>query len=65
MYVADMAGDKPRTERVPLLLTAEEVQELDDWQFSKRMRTRSDAIRELMKLGYAAAADAKNDGDKP
>jgi hypothetical protein len=41
--------DEKRTVRVPLLLTAEEVKELDDWQFSNRLRTRSDALREMMR----------------
>jgi len=50
MYVSDMAGDKPRTERIPLLLTKDEIRDLDDWQFTHRMRTRSDAIRKMMRI---------------
>jgi hypothetical protein len=42
-------ADEKRTVRVPLLLTSEEVKELDDWQFSNRLRTRSDALREMMR----------------
>ena len=69
MYVADMADDK-RVERVPLLLTKKELEKLDDWQFTHRVRTRSDAVRVLMEKGYGAeeAAEAKKpkkDGDKP
>jgi hypothetical protein len=41
--------EEKRTIRVPLLLTPEEVRELDDWQFSNRLRTRSDALREMMR----------------
>ncbi len=41
--------DEKRTIRVPLLLTPEEARELDDWQFSNRLRTRSDALREMMR----------------
>lgn len=41
--------DEKRTIRVPLLLTPEEAKELDDWQFSNRVRTRSDALREMMR----------------
>lgn len=50
MYVSVMAGDKPRTERIPLLLTKDEILDLDDWQFAHRMRTRSDAIRKMMRI---------------
>lgn len=53
MYADDMTGNKPRTERVPLLFTMEEIKELDDWQFSNRYQTRSDEIRELMRGGVA------------
>ncbi len=42
-------SDEKRTIRVPLLLTPEEAKELDDWQFSNRLRTRSDALREMMR----------------
>jgi hypothetical protein len=41
--------EEKRTVRVPLLLTPEEVRDLDDWQFSNRLRTRSDALREMMR----------------
>ncbi len=41
-----------RSVRIPLLLTPEEVRDLDDWQFSNRLRTRSDAIREMMRLSF-------------
>lgn len=50
MYASAMAGDKPRTERIPLLLTKDEIRDLDDWQFTHRMRTRSDAIRKMMRI---------------
>lgn len=56
MYVSEMAGDQPRIERVPLLLTKDELQELDDWQFAHRMRTRSDAVRKMMQIAIDATA---------
>src|SRR5258705_317114 len=37
--------DDKRTVRVPLLLTPDEARELDDWQFSNRLRTRRAAQR--------------------
>ena len=49
----DMSDDSRRTVRVPLLLTPEEAQALDDWQFSNRFRSRSQAIREMMRRTMA------------
>ena len=43
---------KPEKPRVPVLFTPEELQELDDWQFQHRHRTRTAAIKALMRLGY-------------
>ena len=62
MYVSEMAGDQPRIERVPLLLTKDELQELDDWQFAHRMRTRSDAVRKMMQIAIDVTAARKSEG---
>lgn len=54
-YVHLMASDESdprRTVRVPLLLTPDEVEALDDWQFANRLRTRSDALREMMRRAF-------------
>ena len=37
--------------RVPVLLSKEDLEALDEWQFSNKIRTRSDAIRELIRRG--------------
>jgi hypothetical protein len=55
----DSIDDTKRIVRVPLLLTPEEAKRLDDWQFSNRLRTRSDAIRRLIELGLLAAKAEK------
>ena len=65
MYVSGMAGDQPRTERIPLLLTKDEIQDLDNWQFAHRMRTRSDAIRRMMRIAIEATARKDEDGNVP
>ena len=54
----DMADDK-RTVRVPLLLTPHEAKDLDDWQFSNRLRTRSDALREMMRRALEKRGEAE------
>jgi len=44
-----MVDEKPQMIRVPVLLSAEDLAALDDWQFANRIRTRTDAIRELIR----------------
>ena len=55
MAEQDTSVDKVR---VPLLLSSEEAKELDDWQFQHRHRTRTAALKALMRLGYEASAVA-------
>ena len=43
-----------RAERLQIMLTAEELQLVDDWRFERRMPSRSSAIRELLKRGLVA-----------
>lgn len=45
-----------RSERISMALTEEEVAELDAWMFHYKQRTRSEAIRKLMRIGYEATA---------
>jgi hypothetical protein len=40
-----------KTERVQLLMTPREVEAIDDWGFSNRIRTRAEAIRQLARKG--------------
>lgn len=52
-------GKAPRENRVPIMLSAQELQQIDDWRFANRVATRSDAIRRLTQI--ALAFDAKAD----
>ncbi|TFF27532.1 hypothetical protein E3C22_03480 [Jiella endophytica] len=45
---------KPRENRVPIMMSEEELQAIDDWRFENRIATRSDAIRRLCKIGLVA-----------
>ncbi len=45
---------EPKDKRVPLVMTASELKEIDDWSFARRIRSRSEAIRRLIKLGLKA-----------
>lgn len=43
-----------RGERLQIMLTAEELQAVDDWRFTRRMPSRAAAVRELLRRGLEA-----------
>jgi hypothetical protein len=47
-------NDLNRGERLQIMLTAEELEALDNWRFSRRMPSRAAAVRELLKRGLVA-----------
>ena len=51
---------RTRHNRIPVMLSDRELQELDDFMFAQRIRGRSEAIRRLLALGlqHAPAAPA-------
>jgi hypothetical protein len=49
-----LMGDLNRGERLQIMLTASELELLDNWRFSRRMPSRAAAIRELLKRGLMA-----------
>ena len=42
---------EPKDQRVPVMMTASELKAVDDWSFSRRIRSRGEAIRQLIQLG--------------
>lgn len=40
-----------REKRVPIMMTVEEMTQIDDWSFANRVATRSVAVRRLCKMG--------------
>jgi metal-responsive CopG/Arc/MetJ family transcriptional regulator len=50
--------EEQKTERVQLMITPSEVKAVDDWSFSSRIRGRSEAIRQLLKIGLASKQQA-------
>ena len=49
-------GAYPKTERCQLMLSQQELREIEDLRFSRRIPTRSEAIRILLKKGMEAFA---------
>jgi hypothetical protein len=52
--MSDIQIKSKKEERVQFLTTAEQVQALEDWMFSKRIRSQGEAIRQLIQLGMQA-----------
>lgn len=44
-----------RGERLQIMLTAEELEALDNWRFQARMPSRAAAVRELLRRGLTVA----------
>ena len=55
-------SDLTRGERLQIMLTAGELESLDNWRFTKRMPSRASAVRELLKRGLAAEGFELADG---
>ncbi|WP_210093719.1 hypothetical protein [Ruegeria sp. HKCCSP346] len=47
--------EKEKNVRLHIYLPQDEVDAIDDWGFDHRIRARTKAIRELVKLGLAAS----------
>jgi hypothetical protein len=51
-----MMPDEPdRTERLQVFLATDELADIDEFRFENRMPNRAAAVRELLRLGLAAA----------
>jgi hypothetical protein len=44
---------KPRENRVPIMMSDDELAQIDDWRFGNRVATRSDAIRRLCQMALS------------
>ncbi|MCO6390541.1 hypothetical protein GTW25_05810 [Aliihoeflea aestuarii] len=49
---------KPRENRVPIMMSDDEVTAIDDWRFANRIATRSDAVRQLAEIGLRVHSQA-------
>ena len=44
-------SDEKKDQRIPVMMTAAEVKAIDDWSFANRIRSRGEAVRQLVKKG--------------
>jgi hypothetical protein len=64
VYVEAMS-DELKSVRVQLLMTPTEVAAIDDWSFQSRIRSRGEAIRQLIQAGIKATTGQPSSiGDK-
>ena len=51
---------KPKKDlRIPVMMSADEAKAVDDWRFEHRALSRSDAIRQLVKLGLTVKVEGE------
>jgi hypothetical protein len=53
--MADSTEPK-KDQRIPIMMTAEEVKAVDDWRFERRISSRGEAIRQLIAMSLKASA---------
>jgi hypothetical protein len=53
-----------RPERLQIMLSAEELEALENWRFEQRMPSRAAAVRELLRRGLAAEGMLRGQGMK-
>ena len=46
---------EPKDQRVTFMMTASELNAVDDWSFARRIRSRAEAICQLLALGLKAS----------
>lgn len=50
-----------KDQRIAIMLTPSELKEVDDWSFARRIRSRGEAIRQLIRAGLGAEQATKDD----
>jgi metal-responsive CopG/Arc/MetJ family transcriptional regulator len=55
LIMSDAAQTEPKDQRVVMMMTRSELKAVDDWSFEHRIRSRGEAIRQLIALGLKAS----------
>lgn len=58
-------SDELKTERVTIMMAPSELRVVDDWSFKARIRSRGEAIRQLIQLGLEAAESDRPEERQP
>ena len=54
-------SDEKKTLKFQMMMSPREAQELDDWMFANRIRSRAEAIRRLWRIGLETTRKEKED----
>jgi predicted transcriptional regulator len=57
--VSKLSIDRDRTERLQVMLSADEIAAIDNFRFQARMPSRAAAVRELLRRGLIASRELK------
>lgn len=56
-----MVNEDRKSERIPVMFEKGLLAEVDDFSFARRIRSRGATVRELVRIGLAAAENKKGD----
>jgi len=62
MEVVLLVTKEIKTERFQMLMDKSTLSAVGDWSFANRVRTRAEAIRELIRIGLAESNDQNKEG---
>jgi metal-responsive CopG/Arc/MetJ family transcriptional regulator len=63
LFARILNPEPKKDKRVPVMMTAAELKAIDDWRFTRRIHSRSEAIRQLVALGLKAEEGASRSRD--
>ena len=56
--MCDAPSREKKDIRVPVMMSKTHVEKIDDWAFSRRIRSRGEAIRLLVEIGLSYEAES-------
>lgn len=54
-------SEQLKTQRVTIMMSPAELNEIDEWSFQQRIRSRGEAIRRLIELGLETAKERQKE----
>lgn len=62
LTMSDTDQTEPKDQRVVMMMTCSELKAVDDWSFETRIRSRGEALRQLVAFGLELVAQQKAKG---
>ncbi len=54
-----MSAPEKKDQRIAVMMSTSEVKRLDDWAFEKRIRSRGEAMRQLISMGVTRKIETR------